>query len=118
MSQYQKVKLHISKGQTDKIKKAIQEQSDVSIRLSHSDLEGEHILALTQSQLNKIAKAYEKGTGVTLKLSKKQLAFNAKVEGGFIGALLPLLVVTILLVGMDYILKAVKDMNQWEQVYC
>ena len=91
MSQYQKVKLHISKGQTDKIKKAIQEQSDVSIRLSHSDLEGEHILALTQSQLNKIAKAYEKGTGVTLKLSKKQLAFNAKVEGGFIGALLPLL---------------------------
>ena len=91
MSNYQKVKLHISKGQTDKIKKAIQEQSDISIRLSHSDLEGEHILAVTQSQLNKIAKAYEKGTGVTLKLSKKQLAYNAKVEGGFIGALLPLL---------------------------
>ena len=91
MSNYQKVKLHISKGQTDKIKKAIQEQSDVSIRLSHSDLEGEHILAVTQSQLNKIAKAYEKGTEVTLKLSKKQLAYNAKVEGGFIGALLPLL---------------------------
>ena len=91
MSNYQNVKLHISKGQTDKIKKAIQEQSDVSIRLSHSDLEGEHILAVTQSQLNKIAKAYEKGTGVTLKLSKKQLAYNAKVEGGFIGALLPLL---------------------------
>ena len=91
MSNYQKVKLNISKGQTDKIKKAIQEQSDVSIRLSHSDLEGEHILAVTQSQLNKIAKAYEKGTGVTLKLSKKQLSYNAKVEGGFIGALLPLL---------------------------
>ena len=90
MSNYQKVKLHISKGQTDKIKKAIQEQSDVSIR-SHSDLEGEHTLAVTQSQLNKIAKAYEKGSGVTLKLSKKQLAYNAKVEGGFIGALLPLL---------------------------
>ena len=91
MSNYQKVKLHILKGQTDKIKKTIQEQSDVSIRLSHSDLEGEHILALTKSQLNKITKAYEKGTGVTLKLSKKQLAYNAKVEGGFIGALLPLL---------------------------
>ena len=91
MSNYQKVKLHISQGQADKIKKAIQEKSDVSIRLSHSDLEGEHILALTKSQLNKIAKAYEKGTGVTLKLSKKQLSHNAKVEGGFIGALLPLL---------------------------
>ena len=91
MSNYQKVKLHISQGQADKIKKAIQEKSDVSIRLSHSDLEGEHILAVTKSQLNKIAKAYEKGTGVTLKLSKKQLSHNAKVEGGFIGALLPLL---------------------------
>ena len=91
MSNYQNVKLHISQGQADKIKKAIQEKSDVSIRLSHSDLEGEHILALTKSQLNKIAKAYEKGTGVTLKLSKKQIEYNSKVEGGFLGALLPLL---------------------------
>ena len=91
MSNYQKVKLNISKSQTDKIKKAIQEKSDVSIRLSHSDLEGEHILALTKSQLNKIAKAYNNGTGVTLKLSKKQIEYNSKVEGGFLGALLPLL---------------------------
>ena len=80
MSNYQKVKLNISQGQADKIKKAIQEKSDVSIRLSHSDLEGEHILALTKSQLNKIAKAYHNGTGV-----------NSKVESGFLGALLPLL---------------------------
>ena len=91
MSNYQKVKLNISQGQADKIKKAIQEKSDVSIRLSHSDLEGEHILALTKSQLNKIAKAYHNGTGVTLKLSKKQIEYNSKVEGGFLGALLPLL---------------------------
>ena len=41
--------------------------------------------------MNKIAKAYEKGTGVTLKLSKKQIEYNSKVEGGFLGALLPLL---------------------------
>ena len=91
MSNYQKVKLNISQGQADKIKKAIQEKGDVSIRLSHSDLEGEHILALTKSQLNKIAKAYNNGTGVTLKLSKKQIEYNSKVEGGFLGALLPLL---------------------------
>ena len=85
MSNYQKVKLNILQSQTDKIKKAIQEKSDVSIRLSHSDLEGEHILALTKSQLNKIAKAYHNGTGVTLKLSKKQIEYNSKVEGGFLG---------------------------------
>ena len=91
MSNYQKVKLNISQGKADKIKIAIQEKSDVSIRLSHSDLEGEHILALTKSQLNKIAKAYHNGTGVTLKLSKKQIEYNSKVEGGFLDALLPLL---------------------------
>ena len=92
MTNYQKVKLNISQGQADKIKKAIQEKSDVSIRLrSHSDLEGDHILALTKSQLNKITKAYNNGTGVTLKLSKKQLSHNSEIEGGFIGALLPLL---------------------------
>ena len=91
MSNYQKVKLNISQGQADKIKKAIQEKSDVNIRLSHSDLEGEHILAVTKSQLIKITKAYNNGTGITLKLSKKQLSHNSEIEGGFIGALLPLL---------------------------
>ena len=69
MSNYQKLKLNISQDQADKIKKAIQEKSDVSIRLSHSDLEGDHILAVTKSQWNKIIKAYNYGTGVTLKLS-------------------------------------------------
>ena len=46
---------------------------------------------MTKSQLNKITKAYNNGTGVTLKLSKKQLSHNSEIEGGFIGALLPLL---------------------------
>ena len=52
MSNYQKVKLKISQGQADKIKKTILEKSDVSKRLSHPDLEGDHILAVTKSQLN------------------------------------------------------------------
>ena len=91
MSNYQKVKLNISQGQADKIKKTIQEKSDVSIRLSHPDLEGDHVLAVTKSQVNKITKAYNNGTGVTLKLSKKQLSHNSEIEGGFIGALLQLL---------------------------
>ena len=39
MSRYTIVKLNISQGQIDKIKRAIQTGSQVSIRLSHSDLE-------------------------------------------------------------------------------
>lgn len=91
MSRYTNVKINISQGQIDKIKHAIQAGSQVSIRLSHSDLNGEHILALTSAQVNKIAKAYQSGTGVTIKLSKTQLEHNTKIEGGFIGALLPML---------------------------
>ena len=91
MNRYQKVKVNISQGQADKIKKAIQNGSAVNLKLSYQDLEGEHVLALTKTQVNKIVKAYTNGTGVVLNLSKKQLEHNSKVEGGFIGALLPLL---------------------------
>ena len=92
MSRYTNVKVNISEGQKDKIKRALEARCDgVSIRLSHDDLSGEHVLALTQAQINKMTKAYENGTGVTIKMSKTQLVHNAKVEGGFIGAILPFL---------------------------
>ena len=88
MSRYTNVKVNISQGQIDKIKRAVQAGVPVSIKLAHSDLSGEHVLALTSAQVNKIAKAYQNGTGVTIKMSKTQLLHNAKIEGGFIGALL------------------------------
>ena len=91
MSRYVNVKVNISEGQKEKIKQAIQLGAAVSIRLSHGDLSGEHVLALTQAQINKMAKAYQSGTGITIKMSKTQIEHNAKVEGGFIGAILPFL---------------------------
>src|SRR5688572_26590866 len=92
MSQYKNIKVNISEGQKDKIKRALEAGRDnVSIRLSHDDLSGEDVLALTQRQINKMIKADENGTGVTIKLSKTQLVHNAEVEGGFIGAILPFL---------------------------
>src|SRR5688572_21278363 len=92
MSRYTNIKVNISEGQKDKIKRALEAGCDgVSIRLSHDDLSGEHVLALTQAQINKMTKAYQNGTGVTIKMSKTQLVHNAKVEGGFIGAILPFL---------------------------
>jgi hypothetical protein len=103
MTQYFNVKVNISEGQFEKIKKAAKEDTAVSIKLSHEDLSGEHILALTQAQINRMKKAYENGRGVTLKLSKTQLAYNMSVEGGFLPALIgalataaPFLVKTVL----------------------
>jgi hypothetical protein len=91
MNPYAKVKVNISEGQKDKIRRSVQAGTGVSLRLSHEDITGEHVLALNQRQINKITKAYQNGTGVTIKMSKTQLEDNAKVEGGFIGAILPFL---------------------------
>src|SRR5688572_3416260 len=92
MSRYENIKVNISEGQKDKIKRALKAGCDsVSIKLSHADLSGEYVLALTQAQIKKMIKAYQNGTGMTIKMSKTQLNHNAKVEGGFIGAILPFL---------------------------
>ena len=75
MSRYTDVKVNISKGQIDKIKRSLEAGVDsVSIRLSHDDMSGEHVLALTlaltHAQINKMAKAYQNRTGVKIKMSK------------------------------------------------
>ena len=97
------VKVNISEGQKKKLQTALQVGGPVSIRLGHKDLNGEDVLALTNSQVNKITKAYEGGKGITIKMSKSQLAHNKKVEGGFLGMLaslaaraLPMLAKTVL----------------------
>ena len=98
-----KVKVNISEGQKQKLQTALQVGAPVSIRLAYEDLNGEDVLALTNSQVNKITKAYEGGKGITIKMSKSQLAHNKKVEGGFLGMLaslaaraLPMLAKTVL----------------------
>jgi hypothetical protein len=91
MSRYTGVKVNISEAQQDKIKKSLQAGTGVSIKLAHNDLNGDHDLYFTQAQVNKLTKAYHNGTGVTIKMSKTQLENNKKVQGGFIGAILPFL---------------------------
>jgi len=58
MSRYQNIQVNISKGQKDKIERALQAESGVSIKLSHDNLNGHYVLALTQAQINKVAKGY------------------------------------------------------------
>ena len=56
----------------------------MSLRLSHEDLVGNDVIAMTQSQLNRLKKAHQAGKGVTIKMSKSQFAHNMKVQGGFL----------------------------------
>ena len=104
MTQYINTKVNISEGQKEKLQHAIKANcSVVSIRLSHEDLKGNDILAVTKSQAKELAKAYENGKGITIRMSSRQLKHNMKIEGGFLGLLaglaaraLPMLAKTVL----------------------
>lgn len=87
MTQYYAHGVTISDTQKNKIKSAIKNETDVSIKLSHSDLEGEEKLLLTKGQMNKMEKAYENGKGITIKMSKTQVNKNKAYEGGFLATL-------------------------------
>ena len=66
---------------------ALTEDTQLSLHLSHSDLAGEHTIAVTQSQLNKLNRAKEAGKGVNIKMSKTQVRHNMKVHGGILSLL-------------------------------
>ena len=101
---YTNVKVNISEGQKEKLQHAIMAGClAVSIRLGREDLEGNDIIAVTNSQAKKLAKAHENGRGITIRMSSNQLKHNTKIEGGFLGLLaglaaraLPMLVKTVL----------------------
>ena len=55
MTRYTNFKMRISEGQKGKFKKAFESNCDsTTIRLTFSDLHGEYVIALTNSQLDKI----------------------------------------------------------------
>ena len=79
MTHYTNIKMRISEGQKDKIKKAFESNSKyITIRFTCSDLYGEDVIALTKSQVERLVEAYEEKKGLTIRMSKTQLAHNAK----------------------------------------
>ena len=82
MTHYTNIKMRISEGQKEKIKKAFESNSKyITIRFKCSDLYGEDVIALTKSQVDRLVKAYEEKKGMTIRMSKTQLAHNMKIEG-------------------------------------
>ena len=100
MTRYTNFKMRISEGQKDKLKKAFESNCEsITIRFKFSDLHGEDVIALINSQLDRLVKAYEEKKGMTIRMSKTQLARNMKLEGGFLPALtglIPFLTGTVL----------------------
>ena len=104
MTKYTNVKVNISEGQKRKLQRTIKAGClKVSLRLGPKDLEGNDILAVTNSQAKKSAKAHENGKGITIRMTSNQLKHNKKIEGSFLGLLaglaaraLPLVAKTVL----------------------
>ena len=81
---YTDVNVNISDSQKQKVKKALAAGTQLSLRLSHEDLVGNDVIPVTQSQLNRLKKAHQAGKGVTIKMSESQVAYNMKLQGGFL----------------------------------
>ena len=82
MTHYTNVKMRISEGQKDKLKKAFESnRKSITIRLTFSDLHSEDVIALTNSQLDRLVKAYKEKKGMTIRMSKMKLSHNMKIEG-------------------------------------
>ena len=69
MTRYTNVKMRISEGQKDKLKKAFESKCEcITICLTFSDLHGEDDIALTKSQVDRLVEAYEEKKGMTMKM--------------------------------------------------
>ena len=80
--------MRISEGQKDKIKKTFESNGkSITIRFKFSELYGEDVIAITKWQVDRLVEAYEEKKGMTIRMWKTQLAYNMKIEGGFLPAL-------------------------------
>ena len=92
MTQYKSVNVNLSDNQINKLRQAINANcTATSIKLGYDDLDGDHTIFITNGQYNKLQNARDRGKGLTIRMSSKQLKHNTKTQGGFLGALLPML---------------------------
>ena len=75
MTHYTNIKMRISEGQKDKIKKGFESNSkSITIRFKFSGLHGEDVIALTKSQVDRLVEAYEEKKGMTIRMSKNAIS--------------------------------------------
>ena len=92
MTQYKSTKVNLTENQIEKLRQPINANcAATSIKIGADDLDGDHTIFLTNAQYNKLQNAKNRGKGLTIRMSSKQLKHNVKTQGGFLGALLPML---------------------------
>ena len=90
MTKYYPYGVSLSKGQLEKLSRAYNNNSAITIRLARNELSGPHKLMLTKTQINKLRKAMSQGTGSDIKISKSQIRKAVKHGGSLWGSLISL----------------------------
>ena len=90
MTKYYPYGVSLSKGQLEKLSRAYNNNSAITIRLARNELSGPHELMLTKTQINKLKKAMSKGTGSDIKISKTQIRKAVRQGGSLWGSLISL----------------------------
>ena len=91
MTKYYPYGVSLSKVQLEKLSRAYDNNSAITIRLARNELSGPHELMLTKTQINKLRKAMSQGTGSDIKISKTQIRKAVKQGGSLWGSLIKLL---------------------------
>ena len=92
MAQYISTNVNLTENQIQKLRQAVNANcAATSIKIGYDDLDGDHTIFLTNAQYKKLENAREQGKGLTIRMSSRQLKHNVKTQGGFLGALLPML---------------------------
>ena len=91
MTKYYPYGVSLSKGQLEKLSRAYNNNSAITIRLARNELFGPHELMLTKTQIIKLRKAMSQGTGSDIKISKTQTRKAVKQGGSLWGSLARLL---------------------------
>ena len=90
MTKYYPYGVSLSKGQLEKLSRAYNNNSAITIRLARNELSGPHEIMLTKTQINKLKKAMSKGTGSDIKISKTQIRKAVRQGGSLWGSLISL----------------------------
>ena len=87
MTKYFEYGVSLSEGQKTNLVKAIQTNSELTLRLKNNQLQEGDELMLTKTQLNKIQKAASNRTGVDIKISKTQIRKSVRKGGSLFSSL-------------------------------
>ena len=90
MTSYHSHGVKLSQGKKQKLAKALRNNSAITIRLSHDELNGPDQLMLTKTQINRSRKSMANGTGSDIKISKTQIRKAVKMGGSLWSSLFSL----------------------------